>query len=1179
MKKKFFAALLAMAMVLVMVPFAMADNTTEQDDTGAVTPATELPTAKDGVITLTKNVELSSTWTVHEDTILNLNGYTLSYTGTSTETSPIAFVEVESGTLTVRDSSKAQTGKISVDEEYYQGNGNTSALRIRCIQVQPGASFTLESGTLTNTNTASESSPVIFNHGTVIIDGGTVTGVYCISIQAPVLSNVEDANGTASCIINDGKIIGIECDYYKGNSQESGWSWGVCLFGPGFGSDGTSEIQYDKATLTMNGGTIQAGQGIGTNASSGRYAGNTITINNGTIEGAEPDGTAMYLPAIGKTTINGGTITGAQGIRICAGELTINGGTINGTAVSDGTDLIAGGSGGTKGALVIGKASTGYIGDIVVNIGQNATIQNTAVPVEGQENPAIVVSDKNMGNTTSQNINDPAGNKTNATFTYSNTPITVSVDGATIYGDVIKVSNLEQEDKTQDGGNTSLVMQNNTTVGGDVINQSQTGLTVKDSTISGNVTNTSTGNTALLGTTVKGNVTDSSEEGATGTIYNDGAEPGEGQKNIVAVNENTATTYSNLSTALSEAKDGNTIVLVDDVTLDNLNNSATVIDVTGAKNVTIQSAEGHQYTISATYTKATTTADQSGKTSPFVKIAAGASLTIENVNLNFTGNDDGKATVDGGTVSNVHSGTGFDLGNGASLTLNNANVTLNTMSRGFISGVGNSEVTVSNSTVTANGLSGNFSNGGTWTVEKDSTVDIRNVGNHGLSTDTLTVSDSKVTVNNAGYLGILGSEITLDNADVSVTNSAKAEGVATTSNGTYADKGAVQLKGADATGSTSKLTITDSTLTLSGNGNSAEGKTIYVGNAAVDINANSTVNGVLARAESATGHVVTFVSNGTQLNTTVVTTGSVAMIAEPTRTGYTFGGWQSSADNRVYRPGVNVPITADTTFTAVWNAIVVDPGERITITTPSNGSVAVSPSGGYAPAGSTVTLTVTPDRGYELGALIIRGGSSTVPYTDLGNGRYSFVMPEGGVTVSAVFTRIRFTDVPAGEWYYNAVYWAVENGVTDGTSDTLFSPERDVTRAEMVTFLWRAAGSPEPTTTVNPFEDVSSSAYYYDAVLWAVENGITDGVSETEFDPTGECTRAQMVTFLWRAAGQPDAGTSNPFTDVDEEEYYYEAILWAAANGITDGMTDTTFVPGGNCTRAQAVTFLYRTMV
>ena len=170
-----------------------------------------------------------------------------------------------------------------------------------------------------------------------------------------------------------------------------------------------------------------------------------------------------------------------------------------------------------------------------------------------------------------------------------------------------------------------------------------------------------------------------------------------------------------------------------------------------------------------------------------------------------------------------------------------------------------------------------------------------------------------------------------------------------------------------------------------------------------------------------------------------------------------------------------------------------------------------------------------------------------------------------------------FTDVPTGEWYYDAVYWAVANGVTDGTSDTRVGPERGAPRAEIVSYLWRAAGSPEPETIVNPFADVDEDEYYYEAVLWAVENGITDGVSDTEFDPTGECTRGQMVTFLWRAAGRPEPGAlSNPFTDLDAGEYYYDAVLWAVTNGITDGMTDTTFAPDSICSRGQAVTFLYR---
>ena len=343
------------------------------------------------------------------------------------------------------------------------------------------------------------------------------------------------------------------------------------------------------------------------------------------------------------------------------------------------------------------------------------------------------------------------------------------------------------------------------------------------------------------------------------------------------------------------------------------------------------------------------------------------------------------------------------------------------------------------------------------------------------------------------------------------------------------------------------------------------------------MNSNGTVNGTVTTGKGGTTvAAVTFVVSPT--TATVTINGSTLRSNESIKLAPGTYPYTVTASGYQTASGSVTVDNAAQTFTINLLPMPVDPTYNVTITRPVNGAVTASATSGVRP-GSTVTLTVTPDRGYALSALTIRGSGASVPYSSLGNGRYSFVMPEGGVTVSAVFTRIRFTDVPAGEWYYNAVYWAVENGVTDGTSDTLFSPGRDVTRAEMVTFLWRAAGCPEPTTTVNPFEDVSSSAYYYDAVLWAVENGITDGVSDTEFDPTGECTRAQMVTFLWRAENEPDVGTSNPFEDVDEEEYYYEAILWAAANGITDGMTDTTFVPGGNCTRAQAVTFLYRTMV
>ena len=166
-----------------------------------------------------------------------------------------------------------------------------------------------------------------------------------------------------------------------------------------------------------------------------------------------------------------------------------------------------------------------------------------------------------------------------------------------------------------------------------------------------------------------------------------------------------------------------------------------------------------------------------------------------------------------------------------------------------------------------------------------------------------------------------------------------------------------------------------------------------------------------------------------------------------------------------------------------------------------------------------------------------------------------------------------FTDVPANSWYAGAVAWAVEQGITSGTSDTTFSPNVSCTRAQMVTFLWRASGTPEIGTT-SPFSDVSADAYYYDAVLWAVEQGITGGTGDGKFSPDAPCTRAQMATFLWRANGSPVVTGTTPFSDVSAETYYYNAVLWAYEQNITNGTGGGKFSPDATCTRAQMVQML-----
>ena len=239
---------------------------------------------------------------------------------------------------------------------------------------------------------------------------------------------------------------------------------------------------------------------------------------------------------------------------------------------------------------------------------------------------------------------------------------------------------------------------------------------------------------------------------------------------------------------------------------------------------------------------------------------------------------------------------------------------------------------------------------------------------------------------------------------------------------------------------------------------------------------------------------------------------------------------------------------------------------------------AISPSGSVSVReGRNQTFTITPNTGYAISNVKIDGKSVGAVKS------YTFENVKGNHTIEAIFMKANgnpqtgvFVDVPEGSYYEEAVAWAVENGITQGTDDTHFSPDGICTRAQAVTFLWRTAGSPASKTSAMPFTDVPVGSYYYDAVLWAVENGITKGTSETRFSPDDTCTRAQIVAFLWRSEKSPAAGSRNPFADVKSTAYYADAVLWAVKEDITKGTTNTTFSPDADCTRAQIVTFLWR---
>ena len=247
-----------------------------------------------------------------------------------------------------------------------------------------------------------------------------------------------------------------------------------------------------------------------------------------------------------------------------------------------------------------------------------------------------------------------------------------------------------------------------------------------------------------------------------------------------------------------------------------------------------------------------------------------------------------------------------------------------------------------------------------------------------------------------------------------------------------------------------------------------------------------------------------------------------------------------------------------------------DPSYNVTVTAEGNGTATADYT--TATPGTEVTLTATPDARYRLKEWQVVSGDVTIK-----DGK--FTMPEGDVEIKAVFAlKHPFTDVPDGAYYEDAVIWAVDNGVTNGTSATTFEPNNTCTRAQIVAFLWRAAGRPAPKSTEMPFTDVKKGCYYYNAVQWAVENGITKGTTATTFSPNETCNRAQAVTLLWRSQGSPEVKGECPFTDVPENRFFSDAVLWAAQEGVTFGTTKTTFEPNKSCTRAQIVTLLWREM-
>ena len=594
--------------------------------------------------------------------------------------------------------------------------------------------------------------------------------------------------------------------------------------------------------------------------------------------------------------------------------------------------------------------------------------------------------------------------------------------------------------------------------------------------------------------------------------------------------------YTTLAAAINEANTGDTVKLVNNVT--------EAVTIPADKTITLD-LNG----------KKLTNADGQDT----ITVALGASLTV-------TGS---------GTVDNVT--------HGKTAIYNNGTVILN-------GGSYTRSAEASTSIENANGNSYyNILNHGTMTIGKNVSVTSRGSFSSLIANGYYNFSDTNprsgyvfgtnqetpsLTINGGTFSGGINTIKNDDNATLTVNNGSfsnmtqaaiQNNHVATINGGTFDAKAnhAIENRHFDGGHNTGSVTVTSGTFTgglytttgatwsISGGTFSSDPSVYVVGNGSANI---------VKRDGSEGAYTYTVLAKSGLTSGVYLTDPSGALASNY---------YVSSTANGVWTVSYSAPSSGGGSSSS---------SRRYDVSAPSvkHGDVTVSPKS--ASKGDTVTITVKPDSGYELDTLTVKDASgSKIKVKDKGDGKFTFTMPASKVTVSAEFAEIEtldFADVSTDAYYYEAVKWAAKKGITGGIGNGLFGPNQPCTRAQIVTFLWRAAGSPEPKT-MSSFSDVSTDSYYAKAVAWAVENGITTGTGDDKFSPDATCTRAQSVTFLFRAIGKL-VDSKAEFSDVLTDSYYANAVAWAVENGVTNGIGDGLFGPDNSCTRAQIVTFLYR---
>ena len=618
--------------------------------------------------------------------------------------------------------------------------------------------------------------------------------------------------------------------------------------------------------------------------------------------------------------------------------------------------------------------------------------------------------------------------------------------------------------------------------------------------------------------------------------------------------------YTNLQDAINAASESATVTLEANITNTNVNSGSSQVNDDGEatllivrKDITIV-GNGHTIALTVPSDSATCQAISVGDEISTPENADEVTLTLSGVDMTIHGN---------GSVSG---GDGFDVWRNATLNIiDGSDVNFYEVRSAFtVQGGSRAEINVENSTVMGNNVNGNFSNGGNWNLD-DASVYINSADSYGLSVDNLvTTGDTNIGISNTGY-GAIYAVNTIDlgsGTDVNISDCGTKLPYNTSNYGhCYAP---IQIRCEHKTvaipNGAGIVVREGATVTVTDTPNDVSDIYVPFG---TDFTNGGTVNATVKMEDEEGQNTVTLISNGNVIYAGYVAdNGSFKLPVPDSRNGYTFGGWRDNS-GELHKAGETVTVNGDMTFTAVWSAINIPDTYDIEIADTANGEVDTSLSN--ASAGSTITITATPDSGYSVASVTVTGPDGRVDVVRVNATTYTFKMPAGDVTVRVTFTdsdALPFTDVRAGQWFYDAVAYVYTNGMMEGDSATTFNPDGTMTRAMFWAVLGRIDGA---TITGTNWADQARD--------WAMAEGVSDGT-----DPNGLVTREQMVTMLWRYAGEPESSASlSAYTDADSVSDWAEtAMRWAIDEGIITGMTDTTLVPQGTATRAQCAAIFMR---